>query len=552
MVFEARSEAESEVAEALERELPHKHYEVLQSKEFIEHPDAGGFFEGEIDIVVFSPEDGILVIEVKGGGIEYNGRRKRWYSLDHLHLKHEIDDPFRQATRASRFFRDWLKKKGIKHKGREAIPVSHAVFFPDIRWGNKPIPSHARPELILDSSHLRRLRKVIPQLMRQFKRPYHRELTEWEIETIRTGLLYPMANVMPTLKSNIEREKARFVRITEDQKVILDYLAEQNQLAIRGFAGTGKTLLAAEKARRLYHKGLKVVMLCFNRPLCQDLRKALISFSDRVDVYTYHALCKDLCKEAGIAFTEPDEEKEARTFWDEETPLMMLDALKKTERRYDAIIVDEGQDFRKEWFEALKHALADPEKGYFYIFLDPNQCIYCEPADLPVPLATSILRRNCRNTKSIGELVETFGNVEMTYHPEAPVGEPPTFIAYKDEEDELVKVEATLQKLLTTDGLDPEDVVCLSTHSKAKSCFSGVEKIAGIAMTEELIVPDRRIRFSTLHRFKGLEANVVLLCDVRAESKTCQPEHLYVATSRARHRIFIFHEETWQPPDLDT
>jgi len=551
MVFETRSDAEREVCEALERQLPRPPYEVLGSTEYVEHPSSGGFFEGEIDIVVFNASLGILLIEVKGGGIGYDGKRRRWHSIDHLGRKHQIDDPFKQAIRACRYYRDQLKKRNIKSRGREAIPVGYAVIFPDIVWGDKPLPAKASRELLLDASHLKKLKKVIPQVMRQFRRDYHRKLTVKEIECIRSTLLYPSADVIPTLKSYIEREQVSFVRMTEEQKRVLDLLEDTRQIAIRGYAGTGKTLLAMEKARRLYHAGLKVALLCFNRPLRDDMRKTLVTCSDRLDVHTYHSLCLDLCKRANMPFTIPKSEDEARQFWEENTPVMMLDALEKIDKRYDGVIVDEGQDFRTDWFEALKQTLVDPSEGYFYVFFDPNQSIYCDLAKPPVPIAKIVLSRNCRNTRCITKLVSEFGHTSMSFHPLAPPGEPPQFIVCRDDADEVAKVEGMVKRLVKREGLDPEDIVCLSTHSKAKSCLHAAEHLAGIAITEELLLPDGKIRFSSLHRFKGLEANVVLLCDVSSDSENCQPEHLYVATSRARHRIFIFHDESWQPPQLD-
>lgn len=554
MVFETRSDAEREVLEALQRQLPTSEYEILSCTEYTADRKKGGITQGEIDVLIFSPKRGILVIEVKGGGIHYDGKARKWYSYDHKRQKHLINDPFKQASRASHAICDHLIKRGITSQSAEAIPVGYAVFFPDIVWGENPLPSHAKRQLIMDASQIKNLHKAVVAAFGIFRRDYHRSLTDDEAEIVRSTILYPTACVMPTLKSKIHREEARFVRMTETQKLILDHLEHCKRLAIRGYAGTGKTLLALEKARRLYHEGLSVAVLCFNRALSEDMRKSLIKYSDRVTVSNYHALCWRLCKEAGLPFNPPQDEDEERAiqFWRYQTPLLLLDALKKVETRYDGIIIDEGQDFEEEWFESLKYILADPENGYYYIFLDPRQTIYCEPGRLPVPLSELVLRTNCRNTKSIAELVRQFGDVEINPHPEAPDGEKPVFIWYEDQQDQIEKVKGIVANLLEKEGVEPQDIVCLSTHSRKKSCFCEVDKLAGLALTEELVADEDAIRFASLHRFKGLEANIVLLCDVRGGDDRCKPEHLYVATSRARHRIYIFHHKSWQPPLLDT
>ncbi|MGQ9603404.1 MAG: NERD domain-containing protein [bacterium] len=554
MVFETRSDAEREVLEALERQIPTSEYEILSCTEYTAKRDKGGLIEGEIDFLIFSPRQGIIVIEVKGGGIHYDGRQRKWYSYDHLRQKHPINDPFRQASRATHAIRDCLIREGITSQGSEAIPVCHAVIFPDVVWGNNPLPAHAKRDLIIDSFQMRDLKRAIADILKVFRREYHRQLTDDEIEFIRSRILYPTACVMPTLKSQINREQARFVKMTETQKIILDHLEHCKRLGIRGYAGTGKTLLAVEKARRLHHKGLRVAVLCYNKALSEDIKMSLINYSDRIYVGNYHSLCRSLCRKAGVPFNPPkdDDEEMAIEFWHYETPILLLEALGKVDDRYDAIIVDEGQDFREEWFESIESALVDPKNDHFYIFLDPKQTIYYDPAQLPVPLSDFVLRVNCRNTKAISELVKRFGDIEVTPHPDAPVGEEPIFIAYLNRDDELMKIEATISKLLNQDGVEPQDIVCLSTHSKRNSCFCNIYQIAGVPLTEELVANEVGIRFASLHKFKGLEANIVLLCDVTPGDEFCKPEHLYVATSRARHRIFILHHESWHPPPVKT
>jgi len=65
----------------------------------------------------------------------------------------------------------------------------------------------------------------------------------------------------------------------------------------------------------------------------------------------------------------------------------------------DAVIVDEGQDFREEWWLALRYLLNDPDSGIFYVFFDDHQNLYSS-GGVPLEVAPVVLRKNCRNTRA--------------------------------------------------------------------------------------------------------------------------------------------------------
>lgn len=69
-------------------------------------------------------------------------------------------------------------------------------------------------------------------------------------------------------KNDLERA---FLKLTNEQTGLLDYISEQNSATIQGAAGTGKTLIAKEAARRFGSEGRKVLFLCFNRMLFRFL-----------------------------------------------------------------------------------------------------------------------------------------------------------------------------------------------------------------------------------------------------------------------------------------
>ena len=53
----------------------------------------------------------------------------------------------------------------------------------------------------------------------------------------------------------------------------------------------------------------------------------------------------------------------------------------ETARRYDALIVDEAQDFHPDWWVPLQLLLEDPDEGSLYVFYDDNQRIFAVPKE---------------------------------------------------------------------------------------------------------------------------------------------------------------------------
>src|SRR3546814_6244409 len=70
-------------------------------------------------------------------------------------------------------------------------------------------------------------------------------------------------------------------------------------------------------------------------------------------------------------------------------------------KRFDAIIVDEAQDFADHWWHPLMKALKDEEAGWLYVYSDENQRIFARYGQPPVPLVPLVLDHNLRNTRQI-------------------------------------------------------------------------------------------------------------------------------------------------------
>ena len=121
-------------------------------------------------------------------------------------------------------------------------------------------------------------------------------------------VLLPRFQIMRPLSPQIESGRERLVELTLNQALAFRGLFSNRQLLVEGVAGSGKTLLAVERALAFARKGVRCLFICYNKELATWIREQLASDPDRapvaklVDVYHFHALAAELAKEAGLPF----------------------------------------------------------------------------------------------------------------------------------------------------------------------------------------------------------------------------------------------------------
>ncbi len=325
--------------------------------------------------------------------------------------------------------------------------------------------------------------------------------------------------------------------------VILDSLAAHDRAAIAGPAGTGKTVLAMEKARRMATTGQRVLLLCFNRPLALDLAAR----ADGFEVETFHDFCRRLSSRVGLRFGPKTNRDKDTRFWAEEAPMLLLEALQQlpAEVRYDAIVVDEGQDFLPDWWPCLDEALRRNREGTLYAFYDANQNIYSGGPPGALDVLETRLVYNCRNTTRIAEYAAGLLGAEPRVRAGAPQGQPVEDVSCRSDADVVRTVAERLERLVFRENVDPDGIAIVSTRTLKNSPFAGNHRAGRF----ELVNLDdrrrrsssaaRRVVFDTLHRFKGLERDIVILLDLPWGSAGVTPQHRYVAASRARNLLVV-------------
>jgi hypothetical protein len=489
-------------------------------------------FEGEVDFLVLDPDWGWLGLEVKGGGVART--EAGWISVDRNGVSHQISDPGKQAQRAVHAIHRYLRDRPSTSAGAQRIAFCWGVVLPDLDVKGDLGPELPRT-LIVDREDLLQIRIALERVSRSSS-VAGASVPPEEQQRFLTALA-PQVHLVPSLASRIGEEQAILVRLTEEQTEILDTLAEVPRIAVKGAAGTGKTLVAMEKARRLAGEGKRVLLLCYNRPLAEFLAAR----ADHFTVKNFHALCRDLGRAANIPWRPPKDPAAYQEYLESEPPqqlIMALDAY--PDERFDAVIVDEGQDFREYWWIALEKLLRDPKKDVLWVFFDPLQNLYGGGPTEALGLLTASLTWNCRNTGRIAIYASSLVATQPRLKPGTPEGVAIEEIRCSGEAEMVEAVRKCLYRLVVEEKIPADRIVILTPRSAQSSPVWRKKRLGNLTLVE---FPNRpgpgEVTFSTLQRFKGLEADVIILCDVVKGDPTCSSHHLYVGTSRACHVLIM-------------
>lgn len=449
--------------------------------------------DGETDFALFHPLQGVLVIEAKGGEVVIDeGRYFRRHASGRLH---PIDDPFNQAEACKRHLSDFLatEVEGLGHGPR----VGRAVAFPHVRVHESLGPQGPR-EIILDAGDLQQIERSISRLVDYWKPP--QRLTDAQLARIRK-LLVPSVTVRRLLRDELADASAALIELTNEQYEILDAIGGNRQALVLGGAGTGKTLLAVERTRRLANLGASVLLVCFNQLLGEKLA-AEFDGSALVTAGTFHQVARGLAVRAQRLI--PDDP--SQEWWDRELPTLFPEVAAETGFEVDAVVVDEGQDFRANWWDALHLVVRDLDDGWFYVFADTHQALFvpgwCSPFDTGA--FEYRLTKNCRNTRPVAEKVAAvLGGEVKTNKVEGPK---PKFHVVGSVDAAVNRVLARLGELLA-EGVEPAQIQVLSTTWEVAGRLRGrdVDGIGLVAHGEDGIAVE------TVQRYKGLEAEVVIV-----------------------------------------
>lgn len=510
------SPGERAVYDAL-RSLPASIH-VFHSLPWIKTPGTRTAAEGESDFLVFDPARGLLVIEVKSGGIRLDSGH--WYQRNlSTQIERRMQNPAEQANRSR-----WFLIHHLEHRLGTKIdcPVYHAVWFPSVRFPRTGLPPDLQPAMVLDADSLQDATAAVADAFDFGSGAPRRSQLKANEARMVVSTLAPTVYAVPSIRQAMETRERIFVRLTAEQARVLDFLEEQDRAVVSGAAGTGKTMVGLALARRLADAGQDVLFLCYNAPLRAFLEAR--HHSPRITFHTFDSLAASYI---------PDRAGDFEAAKRELVELLVT----ADEPTFQHVIVDEGQDFEDDWIEAL----ADATASTFYVFYDANQLIQRDHVPRWIERAECklLLRRNCRTTTQIAHFAYRCAPRTVSPGPDTTDGPKPRLYACETREAAADRVAALLRDMLADGKYAPHDLALLTTTSPETSLLGRFEQVGGHPVTD---VPRAgAITYSSIRRFKGLEAKVVIVIDLEAATlaNPLMRALLYVGSSRAMHELHV-------------
>jgi len=473
---------------------------------------------GEVDFLICCPK-GIFAIEVKGGAISL--KDGQWYSRDRNGMIHSLrESPFNQSESGLHAIISKIKS-GLNASILRNFTIGYGVIFPDCDFDIKSAEwdrsMYANARDCRDFEHwFDRFAKYWRNKQNKQKQP--------EVSDLKAVSKYLRPEFETAIPLHVLSDSAResIAKLTEDQIGFVDIISENDRVLCDGGAGTGKTFMAMELARRWTSKGLNTVLICRSPWLCKYLESR--------------------CAITGLTIST-------------------ISGLEVNMRRrgisqFDALIIDEGQDLLTiEYLDQLdkivKGGLPNG-KWCFYQDINNQTGFFGEPESEAIEYLNSFdpvkwpLRKNCRNTRHILETVQTSLGADMGV---VGVGDGPEVrIQTAASDSEAVEaLEKELFEIIQNGGINYGDVTILSPFEFSKSIVSILpEKLKRrIAILDEYSLmnfPLNDISFTEIANFKGLENEAVIVIDLPVpEKNSVKMTNHYVGLSRARTVLSVIY-----------
>lgn len=548
---DCKSSAERRLFERFRRELPDS-YLVLHSLGVAKHRYK---LYSEADFVVIH-EDAVVVFEVKGGRV----LRKDgvWYFINRFgEMNKKRESPMQQAASVAAALQHSVSLRFGYRSPQARVAFGAFTFFPDIEF--KEQSAEWDLKRVYDIDTWRKPLRVVVDDAIAFARAERERVSDHRPARLDEAEAAALLEFMrgdfekvPSLGTIIDGHADDMVRLAAQQYSILDHISKNQRMVVEGPAGTGKTLLAMECARRHAAVGRRVLFVCFNRLLADHLETHAVRnrSSVNISINTLHSHCLSVLRQAGINVDADTSEREVFSI---DIPRLVADAVDRLPElvRWDVLVVDEGQDIAAHapFVAALGRLLRGGfENGTWMWFEDPRQRIIKQNGGERFDIGTYrpfnfTLTRNWRNTNEVAtffSVASRFPLPELSGIRGPAVGK----IACPAGKG-LEKLSELIAELMRT-GVRGEHIVLLSSVGEKHALFSGLASIGGLA----LVRYDARrpaaageVRYASVFTFKGLEAKVVILTDVDDLFGEDGRMGAYVGMSRATSALYAIFSE---------
>jgi hypothetical protein len=469
--------------------------------------------DAEIDLVLASPTQGVVLVETKGGLISL--REGVWHQYDRALKK----SPVEQVTKAKHMLFRRMRSIGVD---LHDLYMCHVVAMPDV--GVVPaegLGTDAPREILWGADDLTDPAAAIARVQREHP-PVPMERFTRFLRALRPEIALEGAEtaMMPVATRRIDAETAA-------RLAALYPLDLTGRVLVTGGAGSGKTWLVVEWARRAAARGERTLVLTFNRPLADHLERALEGVG--VTVHTYHDLIRQLLEPYG--FTIPDDAM--RAYWETVPTEALVAHSAEVGTPFDTVIIDEGQDMRPHWLASIEQLIDPAGPARLLMVADPAQAIYVDPWVAPPVVVTMPLEANLRSARTVAEVVRHLGGP-----PPLPglVGQMPVRHYRAGGIKEVRKrVRAAIDELTGQHGVPLSQIAVLTLRVEVRDLL-----LDGTADSDSTRGPLPLARWEqrdedaalceTVHRGKGLERAAVVLVDI---TDAPEPQLVYIGASRA-------------------
>ncbi len=530
------SSGEKKVFSYFKQNAPDNWY-ILHSYRLPEHKRV---VFGEADFVVIAPPYGIFIIEIKSGGVGFDGTEWQFINRNY-EVTTKQRGPFEQAKEAM-----FEIKKIIADRTNNAFNDSNILYYYGVIFTDENnFPRHLivedQPWCLQQNdgkndycNFIKNLNKNFRNQLKSLNKKVPSQLSDVDAAKI-AKLLRPIVDIVPPLKSFIDDSEQEIIQLTEEQLGCIDDIELNPQMVVMGAAGTGKTVIAVEDAKRNCDR--KIAFFCFNSKLAEEISLQLKDFPN-IEIST---ITKYLMK---ISDTTKDlrniSNSEKNFYFNEELPLLASERI--TKPLFEKIIIDEFQDICTEPYllvldKLLIGGLSDGNYTFYGDF--SRQAIFNKTADIKYLSSYSFFAKkklsiNCRNTMNVGnELVNITGFEDTKYRLKIE-GEKVDFYTWKTKLEQITKFDSILSSLINA-KINLCDITILSPVVRSNTIINESDFSKNI-IDYQINNTKNKITFSTIHSFKGLENKIIILLDIDSYN---DKQLMYVAFSRARDKLIV-------------
>lgn len=509
------------------------------------------------DFVIIMPRAGIMIIEVKGwyqNSIKDFDHHNVTLSIRGRESKHK--HPLQQARQykfklmnqcqAHTWSKHLLHQTG-EHEGRLLFPFGHVAVMSNMErhqvdaltadgsqkflWPQNSICRDELFELEYASSE-----EVNTKLLSFFDPVWPiQPMTDQQVDALR-GVLHPQINLTLVQQASLPDDQLRVLDLEQEAKA--RQIGDGHRI-IRGVAGSGKTVLLIARAKMLAEDPSKrILVLCFNKALARYFNRVFAEFSNITAVH-FHAW-------AGSIGAKFDPNESDASYGDR--VLTLLERGSEEFESYDAVCIDEAQDFDRTWFTSAKLALKEREDGDLLIVMDGNQSLYKRPpftwSSAGIHARGRVLSegrfdltRNYRNTYEILSTASKFARSikahdddialqSVLVEPESARrrGEVPRYYQADTRANEASRIVSEVERLLSSQSnLQPGEIAVLypgHPPQMKKDQENLLKRLSekwpvtfkGDAFELHGASRDEAIKVETIHSAKGLQYKAVIIC----------------------------------------